>query len=519
VNRIDRFLKPLLQSGGTRMTMASGRTVTMTTRTGERPMTIETLSAQQINSLLQEIVPAGGSVAAGKDTEFAYDSPFGRVSIHLTHPEGQATMIMTPAAGGEAKPAAASPLRPQAAPEPQRAAAPSAPPPAVAKKAPPKPPPAVKRGPPSHIDELFRRMVGEGCSDLHVSSGSPPLFRKDGDIVPLGDDEAIAPDTLKGLLYAITPAKYQKEFEEVHDTDFSYEIADLSRFRCNLFLDRNGIGGVFRTIPTKVPNASDLGLSKAMLDLCHLNKGLVLVTGPTGSGKSTTLAAMIDYINHNLNAHIITIEDPIEFVHKNRKCLVNQREIGNHTQGFKHALRAALREDPDIVLVGEMRDLETVAIAIETAETGHLVFGTLHTNTAPSTVDRMIDQFPADRQNQIRTMLAESLKGVISQMLLRRNGGGRVAAHELLLVSSAISNLIREGKTFQIQSIMQVGKGTGMVCMNDTLVELVKTNVITAEEALTKAVGKTELKGMLARAGVKIDGAAAAAVEAAAQAS
>ncbi len=357
-------------------------------------------------------------------------------------------------------------------------------------------------------------MVDEGCSDLHVSSGNPPLFRKDGDIVSLGDDAVIPPATMKELLYAITPEKYQQEFEETHDADFSYEIPDLSRFRCNLFMDRIGIGGVFRTIPTMIPSARDLGLSQAMLDLCHLNKGLVLVTGPTGSGKSTTLAAMIDYINTNLKAHIITIEDPIEFVHPNRKCLVNQREVGNHTQGFKKALRAALREDPDIVLVGEMRDLETVAIAIETAETGHLVFGTVHTNTAPSTVDRMIDQFPADRQNQIRTMLAESLKGVISQMLLRRNGGGRVAAHELLLVNSAISNLIREGKTFQIHSIMQVGKGTGMVCLNDALLDLVKNNVVTPEEALTKAVNKAELKGMLVRGGVKLEGAAVAAAQA-----
>src|SRR5206468_3243820 len=217
------------------------------------------------------------------------------------------------------------------------------------------------------------------------------------------------------------------------------------------------MGGVFRVFPTKIPSAEQLGLSKAMLELCHLSKGLIVVTGPTGSGKSTTLAAMIDYINRNLNAHLITIEDPIEFVHQNRKCLINQREIGSHTMGFKQALRAALREDPDIVLVGEMRDLETVAIAIETAETGHLVFGTLHTNTAPSTVDRIIDQFPTDRQAQVRTMLSESLKGVIAQTLCKRKTGGRVAAQEVLIVNSAVSNLIREGKTFQIQSIMQTG--------------------------------------------------------------
>ena len=532
MNRIDRFIKPLCQSGGIRMTMATGRTVTMTTKTGERPMTIETLGEQQIRSLLQEITPADrtAAVTAGKDAQFDYDSPFGRVSIRLTHPEGQSAIEMTPVAGAEAKPAAtaapqaAAAPRPAAAPqktaapEPDRKAAAQAPATAAPKAAAPKASPAAKRQPPKHIDELFRRMVEEGCSDLHVSSGNPPLYRKDGDIVPIGDDAIITPAQMKELLYAITPKKYQKEFEETHDSDFSYELPGVSRFRCNIFMDNVGIGGVFRTIPTKIPNAKDLGLSQAVLDLCHLNKGLVLVTGPTGSGKSTTLAAMIDYINTNINAHIITIEDPIEFVHPNRKCLLNQREIGNHTQSFKKALRAALREDPDIVLVGEMRDLETVAIAIETAETGHLVFGTLHTNTAPSTVDRMIDQFPADRQAQIRTMLAESLKGVLSQMLLRRNGGGRVAVHEILLVNSAISNLIREGKTFQIHSIMQVGKASGMVCLNDALAELVKNNTITAEEALTKAINKAELKGMLLRIGVKIDGAAAAAVETAAQA-
>jgi twitching motility protein PilT len=243
-----------------------------------------------------------------------------------------------------------------------------------------------------------------------------------------------------------------------------------------------------------------------VLDLCDLPKGLVLVTGPTGSGKSTTLAAMIDYINRHRTDHIITIEDPIEFVHPNKQCLVNQREVGTHTQGFKAALRAALREDPDIVLVGELRDLETISIAIETAETGHLVFGTLHTNTAPSTVDRIIDQFPADRQSQIRTMLSESLKGVIAQTLCKKIGGGRAAAQEILLCNGAISNLIREGKTFQIPSVLQTSRGSGMQTLNDALLDLVKQKVVAPAEALAKSVARAELKSAFERAGIKVEG-------------
>jgi twitching motility protein PilT len=267
-------------------------------------------------------------------------------------------------------------------------------------------------------------------------------------------------------------------------------------------MDRKGRGAVFRVIPSKILTAEDLGLSQAILQLCRLNKGLVLVTGPTGSGKSTTLCAMVDYINRTRDDHIITIEDPIEFVHENKKCLINQREVHTHTDSFKDALRAALREDPDILLVGEMRDLETVAIAIETAETGHLVFGTLHTTTAASTVDRVIDQFPTDRQAQIRIMLSESLKGVIAQTLCKKIGGGRVAALEVLIATGAVSNLIREGKTFQLPSMMQVGKAQGMVSLNDALMELVTKKLVEPQEAYTKAVDKTNFESLLKRAGI-----------------
>jgi twitching motility protein PilT len=355
----------------------------------------------------------------------------------------------------------------------------------------------------AQIDGLFRLMCETGASDLHLMVGTPPLVRKDGGMKPL-DPAAPVLDSemVVRLLDPIIPEKNRHEFAEKHDTDFAYEIPGLARFRANIFLDRKGKGAVFRVIPSKILTAEQLGLSPAVINLCKLNKGLVLVTGPTGSGKSTTLCGMIDHINRTRNDHIITIEDPIEFVHENKSCAINQREVHNHTLSFKGALRAALREDPDIILVGEMRDLETVAIAIETAETGHLVFGTLHTSTAASTVDRVIDQFPADRQAQIRVMLSESLKGVISQTLCKKIGGGRVAALEILIVTAAISNLIREGKTFQIQSMMQVGKAVGMVTLNDALMDLVTKKAVTAEEAYAKAIDKAGMEASMKRVGL-----------------
>ena len=361
--------------------------------------------------------------------------------------------------------------------------------------------PAVSGGEPS-VHGLFRAMVDLGASDLHLSASMPPMVRKDGHMVPLLPGAApLSAADIANLLGPIIPGKSRGDFEERHDADFAYEIPDLARFRGNVFMDRKGMGAVFRIIPAKILTAEQLGLSAPILQLCKLTKGLVLVTGPTGSGKSTTLSALIDHVNRTRADHIITIEDPIEFVHPNQQCLVNQREVHTHTRSFKDALRAALREDPDIILVGEMRDLETIAIAIETAETGHLVFGTLHTSTAASTVDRIIDQFPSDRQAQIRVMLSESLRGVISQTLCRKIGGGRVAALEVLLVNPAISNLIREGKTFQIASMMQVGRAAGMVTLNDALHDLVKRNLITAEEAYLKAVDKAGIEGLLKRAG------------------
>jgi twitching motility protein PilT len=355
------------------------------------------------------------------------------------------------------------------------------------------------------MDDLFHKMAEAGASDLHLSVSMPPMIRKDGKIRKLrGGDTLLLPKSTRELLMSIMPEKNREEFERRHDTDFAYEIEGLARFRANVFMDRKGMGGVFRIIPSDILTAKDLGLSKAIMDLCSLSKGLVVVTGPTGSGKSTTLCAMIDAINDQREDHIITIEDPIEFTHENKKCLINQREVGNHTDSFKDALRAALREDPDILLVGEMRDLETISIAIETAETGHLVFGTLHTTTAASTVDRIIDQFPADRQQQVRVMLSESLRGVIAQTLLPKKGGGRIAALEILIVTPAISNLIREGKTFQIASSMQTGKNKGMVMLNDALYDLVEKDLVEPRDAYIKAVDKASFETLLQRGGYKI---------------
>jgi twitching motility protein PilT len=339
------------------------------------------------------------------------------------------------------------------------------------------------------IEGLLRLLVEAEASDLHLRSGQPPLLRRQGELVR-EQSAPIPAERLETLLASIMSPRDIAEYRESGDTDWAYEIEGLARFRCNAGRDRHGPIAVFRVIPTTVRTADEMGLSRDVQNLCYLTKGLVVVTGPTGSGKSTTLAALVDLINRTRTDHIITIEDPIEFVHQSKKCLVTQRQVGLHTRTFKNALRAALREDPDIILVGEMRDLETVSIAIETAETGHLVFGTLHTTTAASTVDRIIDQFPADRQSQVRVMLSESLRGVIAQTLCKRIGGGRVAAREILLSIPAVSNLIREGKTFQIPSIMQTNRKVGMVTLNDALMELVDSKQVESKEAYMKAVEK-----------------------------
>ncbi len=357
----------------------------------------------------------------------------------------------------------------------------------------------------AQLDVLFKSMVEKDASDLHLTVGCKPILRISGTLTVQEEYGVIENADSEKVLFEIMPEANRAEFDETNDTDFAYAIEGYGRYRCNVFRDRIGVGGVFRLIPDTILTAEQLNLPTAVMDMCMLTKGLVVVTGPTGSGKSTTLAAMVDHINNTRNEHILTIEDPVEFVHPNKKCLFNQREVGPNTQSFKRALKAALRQDPDIVLVGEMRDLETVEIAIETAETGHLVFGTLHTSTAASTVNRIIDQFPSTRQSQIRQMLAGGLKGVVAQTLCKKKGGGRVAALEILVSTTAIASMIRDGKTHQIESSMQIGVKYGMKLLNDSLVELVKSDTITPEEAFMKSVQREDLKKKFKENSIKVN--------------
>lgn len=342
------------------------------------------------------------------------------------------------------------------------------------------------------IDKLFQLLKQQGGSDLHLSPGNPPMVRASGQLRPV-IDQTLNHEQYKALLYEIMNEEQRSSFEATHDLDFAYEVQALkARFRANIFMGRLGISAVFRIIPAEILTVEQLGLPQSVLDLTEFKKGLVLVTGPTGSGKSTTLAAMIDHINRNRNEHILTVEDPIEFVHKTQKSLINQREVGVHTESFASALKAALREDPDIILVGEMRDLETIELAITAAETGHLVFGTLHTSSAAKTVDRLVNVFPTTQQEQIRTMLAESIRGVVAQQLLRTVDGKRCAALEILKVNAAAANLIREGKTFQVPSIIQTGRKEGMQLMDQALQDLLKAERITMDEARRFAVNKSQ---------------------------
>jgi len=490
-----------------------------------RPMTKTVLTSQQIVALLREIAPADAAALldAGKPTQFDYVSEDGAFCVDATrdgskwrarvtlderrerqrlngHPRPDIPEYSAPA------PAAAAP-----APAPPTGPAPAAVAPVshaagsiAASLAAAADSEAIGAFPGSDraraaLDALLRTMVERKASDLHLRCGEPPIVRLHGEMTRL-DGSALEPPELDAMIRSVMPERNRREYAESNDTDYAYELEGVARFRANALKDRRGPAAVFRQIPATVVTVEQMGITPEVQKLCQLNKGLVLVTGPTGSGKSTTLCSLIDLVNRSRSDHVLTIEDPIEFVHPNKKCVITQRQVGVHTGSFKSALRAALREDPDIILVGELRDLETVAIAIETAETGHLVFGTLHTTTAAGTIDRIIDQFPADRQAQIRVMLAESLKGVISQTLCKKIGGGRVAAREVLLSIPAVTNLIREGKTFQIPTVMQTSKRLGMVTLNDALLELVDGQLVEPAEGYGKAVDKVMyLNGLRSR--------------------
>jgi twitching motility protein PilT len=514
--QLDKFLTVMVTNHAESILLIEGDVATLQKDGVPRPITRQPLSGPQLLMLLKEIAPAtsakeldGGSPAtfryANSDGDFHVKSAHtgGRwhASIALFDGNGDATAV--------AEEPAAEAAEPPPLPPPRRSSG---------KKKIAEPEPVVTavkenggifRLPYAETEEekvdaaladmntLLTQLVQKKASDLHLRCDEPPIMRVDGEMERVDGYPMLDNASMEIMLRSIMSGRNRQEYADKNDVDFAYEIDGVARFRCNALRERKGAAGVFRVIPAEVVTVEQLGISTEVQNLCYLSKGLVLVTGPTGSGKSTTLCALVDLVNRMRTDHVITIEDPIEFVHRNKKCLITQRQVGVHTQSFRSALRAALREDPDIILVGELRDLETVSIAIETAETGHLVFGTLHTTTAPSTIDRVIDQFPADRQDQIRVMLSESLKGVIAQVLCPKIGGGRVAAREILLSIPAVSNLIREGKTFQIPSVMQTSRKLGMTTLNDSLIELVDQRLVEPKEAYIKAQDKTGFANLL----------------------
>src|SRR5712671_1135157 len=539
--RLDPFVDVMLRERADQLYLLPDEPVTLIKDGKPRKVSKQPLTDQHIYALMVEVAPpeAADKIDQQSETEFDYAGANGLVRVRIVPEGGRLTAVISAirresqekvaAAAPSPAPAETTGKRPAVPQAPPPPAAPAAAKPAASAQAATKAPRASVTAAAPMVDspmstpgelpgefassqyqaaeqklgKLLRALVQSHSSDLHLRVGEPPMFRTHGEIARQ-QGAPLSVNDLEMLVLSIMPERNRGEWKETGDTDFAYEIAGLARFRVNAARDRKGPVAVFRVIPAKVVTVEEMGLTEEVQRLCYLTKGLVLVTGPTGSGKSTTLCALIDLVNRSRSDHIITIEDPIEFVHENKKCLITQRQVHVHTDSFKSALRAALREDPDIVLVGELRDLETVAIAIETAETGHLVFGTLHTTTASSTVDRIIDQFPADRQAQIRVMLSESLRGVISQTLCKKVGGGRVAAREVLIATPAISNLIREGKTFQIPSIIQTSKKLGMLTLNDALLELAEKKLIDADEAYVRSVEKSGMVASLKAKGFKL---------------
>lgn len=487
---LDKFIAVLLERDAEALIVSPSQAVQIQVGSRTDPLTRQAVTADQIEKIVTSAMPAaqGARLARGETVSFSYGSPAGPVLVTV-HPAADGwSLAVRPSKDGH--PAENDPMGRLEEARASVSGGPDAPSRAR----------AAQMGT-AQVDKLLRGLFDSGGSDMHLRVGEPPILRRDGGLERVGSERLGAED-IQSMLQSIMGERERNMYAETWDADFAYEISGVARFRVNAAVDRNGPMAVFRIIPSDIPTCEDVAVPQAVQDLCLLSKGLVVVTGPTGSGKSTTLAAMVDKMNREREDHILTIEDPVEFVHQSRRCLVTHRQVGEHTKSFKSGLRAALREDPDIILIGELRDLETVAIAIETAETGHLVFGTLHTTTAASTVERIIDQFPGDRQAQIRVMLAESLKGVVSQTLLRKKGGGRVAAREILLATPAISNLIREGKTFQIPSIMQTSKKHGMCTLNDSLLELVDRKLVEPKEAYVKAVEKTSFLSNLKARGI-----------------
>jgi twitching motility protein PilT len=490
--QLDRLITSLGKAPGATILMTPDNPAELFGSGQMRPLTRHPLSTRQILALVREVAPPSAltDLDLGSRCTFNYDSPTGSVHVAVERTasgvrvridDGAAALAALPT---EASPPIGTPGWPLVAvTESNLRVVP------------------LEDSPTMRLERLLGAMLDRGASDLHLRVDEPPVLRLQGELMRLEGAPPLAAAEITAMIDAILSPRHAAEIAEHHDTDFAWSMADRARFRVNVFQDRRGPGATFRAVPVHVVTVEDLGLPSELCALAQLSAGLVLVTGPTGSGKSTTLSALVDLVNRTRSDHIVTVEDPIEFVHQNKRGLVTQREIGEHAEGFARALRAALREDPDVVLVGEMRDLATTRAAIEMAETGHLVFATLHTNTATSSVERMVDQFPGDQQEQIRLMLADSLRAVISQVLCRRVGGGRVAAREVLLVTPAVANLIREKKTFQVPSVMQTSRKLGMSTMTDALVELLAAGQIDAPEAYRRSSDKVALLTALRAAG------------------
>jgi twitching motility protein PilT len=512
-SRIEALVRNFLKTDGETLCLVPGEKIFILRGGSKATVGREKLSEESFRAVAHELAP-GRSVSSLCEkkhrTPFSPDPSAEPVEVVFDHFEGRESLAIhrhppagTPTATGAPRLVTPGPKEAGAdvvpTSEPVRVPSVRLPVPSMTIRSHPARPAEL---PGRAIDEFLFKMAEQDASDLHLSSGQHPIFRIHGDLLEQKELPRLHAEEVDRLIQQVLPERNRMEFREKNDTDFAYEIPGLARFRVNVFRDFRGPCAVFRQIPVEIRTAEELYLPPAVMKLADLTKGLVLVTGPTGSGKSTTLAALVDLVNRSRQEHIITIEDPIEFIHVNKLALVNQREVKSHTSDFRSALRAALREDPDVVLIGELRDLETVHIALETAETGHLVFGTLHTTTAPSSVDRIVDQFPADRQQQIRVMLADTLRGIVAQTLCRRIGGGSVAALEILLANNAVQNLIREGKTFQIASVLQTGKAQGMALLNDSLLELVKQEAVDPREAYQKAVDKTGLVALFRSNGI-----------------